>query len=132
MNTDNLCYFNANHDDSRAERHRFTDAGCADRALDLTSAIDDEGSLGSIVGRSAAFQQVLRAIETVGSTDSTVLLLGETGTGKELVARAIHEGSRRGQRAMVKVNCAAIPRLIARMKKPGIEARRMFRKENQS
>ena len=95
-------------------------------AFDLTSQMDDAPSLGSIVGRSAAFQQVLRAIETVGSTDSTVLLLGETGTGKELVARAIHEGSRRGQRAMVKVNCAAIPRLIARMKKLGIEARRMF------
>jgi formate hydrogenlyase transcriptional activator len=109
MNTDNLCYINTNHDDIRADRHRFTDIGCADRAFDLTSEIDDEPSLGSIVGRSAAIQQVLRSIETVALTDSTVLLLGETGTGKELVARAIHERSRRSQRAMVKVNCAAIP-----------------------
>jgi formate hydrogenlyase transcriptional activator len=109
MNTDNLCYFNTNHDDVRADRHRFTDIGCADQAFDLTSEIDDEPSLGNIVGRSAAIQQVLRSIETVAPTDSTVLLLGETGTGKELIARAIHERSRRGQRAMVKVNCAAIP-----------------------
>jgi len=62
-----------------------------------------------IVGNSPALKQVLRLVETVAPSDSTVLLLGETGTGKELVARAIHEHSRRKERIFVKVNCAAIP-----------------------
>src|SRR5437867_10548357 len=63
-----------------------------------------------IVGNSPALKHVLQLVETVASTsDSTVLLLGETGTGKELVARAIHDRSRRKDRTFVKVNCAAIP-----------------------
>jgi len=62
-----------------------------------------------IVGQSAALRQVLQLVETVAATDSTVLLVGETGTGKELIARAIHQRSRRGKRALVKFNCAAIP-----------------------
>jgi formate hydrogenlyase transcriptional activator len=62
-----------------------------------------------IVGRSAALQQVLQLVEAVASSDSTVLLLGETGTGKELIARAIHNRSRRRERTLVKLNCAAIP-----------------------
>jgi formate hydrogenlyase transcriptional activator len=62
-----------------------------------------------IVGQSSALRQVLRLIETVAPGDSTVLLLGETGTGKELVARAIHNRSRRKDRNFVKLNCAAIP-----------------------
>jgi formate hydrogenlyase transcriptional activator len=67
-----------------------------------------EGFAG-IVGQSSALREVLRQLEMVAETDSTVLLLGETGTGKELIARAIHERSRRKKRALVKVNCAAIP-----------------------
>ena len=62
-----------------------------------------------IIGRSPALSRVLRDVETVAPTDSTVLIRGETGTGKELVARAIHHLSRRRERAFVKVNCAAIP-----------------------
>lgn len=62
-----------------------------------------------IVGQSRALQNVLRNAETVAPTDSTVLILGETGTGKELIARAIHELSHRRTRTFVKVNCAAIP-----------------------
>jgi formate hydrogenlyase transcriptional activator len=62
-----------------------------------------------IVGQSSALRQVLQQIEMVAGTDSTVLLLGETGTGKELIARAIHERSRRKSRTLAKVNCAAIP-----------------------
>ena len=62
-----------------------------------------------IVGHSAGLGRVLKEIETVASTDSTVLIHGETGTGKELVARAIHNASRRCSNPFVKLNCAAIP-----------------------
>lgn len=62
-----------------------------------------------IIGNSAALRQVLKLVETVASSDSTVLLLGDTGTGKELIARAIHDHSRRKDRTFVKLNCAAIP-----------------------
>jgi len=62
-----------------------------------------------IVGRSAAMKQVLGEVEIVGPTDATVLILGETGTGKELVARALHRLSARRNRPFVTLNCAAIP-----------------------
>ena len=62
-----------------------------------------------IIGTSAALRRVLQAVETVAPTDATVLLLGETGTGKEVIARAIHTLSRRSAQAFVKLNCAAIP-----------------------
>jgi PAS domain S-box-containing protein len=63
----------------------------------------------AIVGRSSAIRRVLRNVEQVANTNSTVLLIGETGTGKELVARAIHSRSPRHERPMVTVNCAALP-----------------------
>jgi formate hydrogenlyase transcriptional activator len=72
---------------------------------EIRTAADFEG----IVGQSPAFRQVLQLVETVATSDSTVLLLGETGTGKELVARAIHDRSRRNGRTFVRLNCAAIP-----------------------
>jgi formate hydrogenlyase transcriptional activator len=62
-----------------------------------------------IIGNSGTLKHVLQQVETVAPSDSTVLLLGETGTGKELIARAIHDRSRRKQRTLVKLNCAAIP-----------------------
>ena len=62
-----------------------------------------------IVGNSPALKRVLELVETVAPNDSTVLLLGETGTGKELIARAVHDRSRRKDRTFVKLNCAAIP-----------------------
>ena len=62
-----------------------------------------------IVGESPALKRTLKQVEIVAPTDSTVLLLGETGTGKELIARAIHNLSFRRERTLVKVNCAAIP-----------------------
>ena len=68
-----------------------------------------EPSFEEIVGRSAALQRVLRQVEVVAPTDSGVLIQGETGTGKELIARAIHNRSARRDRPFVKVNCAAIP-----------------------
>ncbi|ANE76786.1 formate hydrogenlyase transcriptional activator FlhA [Dickeya solani] len=64
---------------------------------------------GEIIGRSAAIRQVLEQVEMVAASDSTVLILGETGTGKELIARAIHSLSQRKAQHMVKMNCAAIP-----------------------
>jgi formate hydrogenlyase transcriptional activator len=64
---------------------------------------------GEIVGTSAALRQVLKKVETVAPTDSTVLICGETGTGKELIARALHDLSPRKGRTFVKLNCAAIP-----------------------
>ena len=66
-------------------------------------------NIGNMVGEGPAFQGVLRAIQTVAPTDATVLITGETGTGKELVARAVHELSGRKKGSFVKVNCAAIP-----------------------
>src|SRR3979411_857759 len=65
--------------------------------------------LSGIIGNSAALQRVLRLVPLVAPTDSTVLILGETGTGKELIAQAIHKCSPRSTGPFVKVNCAAIP-----------------------
>ncbi len=62
-----------------------------------------------IIGESPLLREVLQQVQTVAPTDATVLILGETGTGKELVARAIHDRSGRSERTFVKVNCAAIP-----------------------
>jgi transcriptional regulator with GAF, ATPase, and Fis domain len=67
-------------------------------------------SFGGMVGQSAALMAVTRQIEVVAPTDATVLVMGETGTGKELVAREIHRRSGRAARPLIKVNCAAIPR----------------------
>jgi len=65
-----------------------------------------------IVGQSSGLRQVLKQVEKVASSDSTVLLLGETGTGKELIARALHRKSKRANRPFVRVNCAAIPQSL--------------------
>jgi transcriptional regulator with GAF, ATPase, and Fis domain len=62
-----------------------------------------------IIGQSQPLLRILRDVEQVASTDTTVLILGETGTGKEVIARAIHAASRRGGKPLIKVNCAAIP-----------------------
>src|ERR1700733_2559698 len=77
--------------------------------LYLEGEIRSEQGFEEIIGRSSAIRGVLRMIETVAPTDSTVLIYGETGTGKELIARAIHERSSRNSKAFVKLNCAAIP-----------------------
>src|SRR3989475_5506865 len=81
----------------------------AQEKLYLEEEIRSEMSFENIVGKSPALKDVLELVETVAPSDSTVLLLGETGTGKELIARAIHDRSRRNQRTFVKLNCAAIP-----------------------
>ena len=77
--------------------------------LSLGNEIRNELHFEEIVGRSAALQRVLRDVEVVAPTDSGVLILGETGTGKELIARAIHNLSGRQDRPFIKLNCAAIP-----------------------
>jgi formate hydrogenlyase transcriptional activator len=87
---------------------RLRDQLQAENVYLRTEARERHGS-GNVVGKSAAIRQVLEQVQLVSSTDSTVLLLGETGTGKELFATQIHELSARHGRAMVRVNCAAIP-----------------------
>jgi formate hydrogenlyase transcriptional activator len=84
----------------------------SDSLTEEMSAEDEMSSIAGfegIVGQSSALREVLQQVEMVAPTDSTVLLLGETGTGKELIARAIHNRSFRKNRPLVKVNCAAIP-----------------------
>ena len=81
----------------------------AQEKLYLEDEIRGEVDFEGIVGQSSGLRHVLTLVETVAPSDSTVLLLGETGTGKELIARAIHDRSRRRDRTFVKLNCAAIP-----------------------
>ncbi len=77
--------------------------------IQLGEGIANNQDFPEIIGQSSALQQTLRLISKVAPTNSTVLILGETGTGKELVARAIHDNSPRKNKTMVKVNCAALP-----------------------
>src|SRR3989475_2634929 len=77
--------------------------------LALREDIDRASMFEEIIGSSPSLQRVLAQVAKVATTDSTVLILGETGTGKELVARAIHKRSRRSNRAFIRVNCPAIP-----------------------
>jgi len=77
--------------------------------LALREEIERASMFGEVVGASPALRQVLAQVSKVAPTDSTVLVLGETGTGKELIARAIHKSSRRANRAFIRVNCAVIP-----------------------
>jgi formate hydrogenlyase transcriptional activator len=81
----------------------------AQEKLYLEEEFRSEMGFEQIIGNSTALKHVLQQVETVAPSDSTVLLFGETGTGKELIARAIHDRSRRKQRTLVKLNCAAIP-----------------------
>jgi formate hydrogenlyase transcriptional activator len=81
----------------------------AQEKLYLEEEFRSEMGFEQIIGNSKALKRVLQQIETVAPSDSTVLLLGETGTGKELIARAIHDRSHRVKRTFVKLNCAAIP-----------------------
>jgi formate hydrogenlyase transcriptional activator len=80
--------------------------------LILREDIDRSSMFEEIVGSSKPIRQVVKQVEKVAPSDSTVLILGETGTGKELVARALHRRSKRAARAFVRVNCAAIPQSL--------------------
>ena len=79
----------------------------------LQEELKVERSFGEIVGQAPAMHRVFNNIEMVAATDSTVLILGETGTGKELIARAIHNLSRRRHAVMIKMNCGALPSALA-------------------
>src|SRR5467141_1407993 len=91
-------------DDRKRTEDRVRNENVALREDIVRSSMFDE-----IVGSSEALRQVLAQVSKVAPTDSTVLILGETGTGKELIARAIHNRSKRSSRAFIRVNCAAIP-----------------------
>ena len=91
------------HEELRELRDRL-----ATENVYLQEEIQEDHGFGEIVGRSAALSKVLSLVQTVAPTASTVLILGETGTGKEMIARAIHDRSPRRSRPLVKVNCAAI------------------------
>ena len=80
--------------------------------LALREEIDHSSMFEEIVGSSEALRKVLEQVAKVAPVDSTVLILGETGTGKELIARAIHKRSKRSSRAFIRVNCAAIPQSL--------------------
>jgi PAS domain S-box-containing protein len=91
-------------DDRKRAEERIRDENVA-----LREQIDQAFMFEEIVGSSPALQNVLSSIVKVAPTDSTVLITGETGTGKELIARAIHKHSQRSRRAFINVNCASIP-----------------------
>ena len=91
------------------EELRLAKGKLAEEKLYLEQAIDTELGFGDIVGRSKALKDVMEKVAKVSPSDASVLLLGETGTGKELVARAIHRLSKRNDNSFIKLNCAAIP-----------------------
>ena len=91
------------------EDRRQAEDRMRNETIALREQIDRDSMFEDIVASSEALRKVLRQVDKVAASDSTVLLLGETGTGKELIARAIHKRSRRAERAFIGVNCAAIP-----------------------
>ena len=88
------------------DRATVTNAGAGDQV---------ERTFERIIGSSAALESVLAQVEQVAPTDSTVLIEGETGTGKELIAHAIHNASQRCGRAFIKLNCSAFQRQSSRV-----------------
>jgi formate hydrogenlyase transcriptional activator len=91
------------------EERKHVEERTRNENLALREQIDRDSMFEDIVGSSEAVRKVLRQVAKVATSDSTVLILGETGTGKELIARAIHKRSSRSERAFIAVNCAAIP-----------------------
>ena len=91
---------------------RRTEERLRNENLALREEIDRSSMFEEIVGSSKPMREVLKQVEKVAPSDSTVLILGETGTGKELIARALHRRSKRAARAFVRVNCAAIPQSL--------------------
>jgi len=94
------------------DEQKRTEEQLRNENLVLREEIDRSSMFEEIVGSSKPVRQVLKQLEKVAPSDSTVLILGETGTGKELIARALHRRSKRASRAFVRVNCAAIPQSL--------------------
>jgi formate hydrogenlyase transcriptional activator len=92
-----------------SEPRERTDLGANLRACGKVDSDGDEVPFTGIIGQSSSLRNVLQLVEMVAATNATVLLLGETGTGKELIARAIHERSQRYKQSFMTLNCAAIP-----------------------
>jgi len=97
------------YEDSRYASVSLAEFSRLNQDFCLGEDVRSEIHVAGIVGQSSALRQVLQLVEVVAASDATVLLLGETGTGKELFARAIHDRSRRQERSFVTLNCAAIP-----------------------
>src|ERR1035438_9198388 len=91
------------------DRVGFSNFSNASAHGNMVSDVSSECCFRDIIGQSPAIQKVLQQVAIVAPTDSTVLIHGETGTGKELIAKAIHNLSSRRQRTFVRMNCAAIP-----------------------
>ena len=98
--------------DFEIEDRKQTEEKIKNENLALREEIDHSSMFEEIVGSSEALRKVLVQVKKVAPVDSTVLILGETGTGKELIARAIHKRSNRSSRAFIRVNCAAIPQSL--------------------
>ena len=94
------------------EDRKLAEERLQDENVALREEIDRSSMFEEIVGSCEPMRQVLKQVEKVAPSDSTVLILGETGTGKELIARALHRRSKRAARAFVRVNCAAIPQSL--------------------
>src|SRR6266851_1999115 len=94
---------------SDIDHRKRTEDRMRNETIALREDLDRASMFEEIVGSSPALQRVLAQVAKVAQTDATVLILGETGTGKELVARAVHKRSRRATGAFIRVNCAAIP-----------------------
>jgi transcriptional regulator with GAF, ATPase, and Fis domain len=92
-----------------SERHPVPDAGANADMLYLQEEARNQAEADQLIGESGVFRGAVQRLTTVAPLDATVLLLGETGTGKELFARAVHDRSRRRARMLVRVNCAALP-----------------------
>ena len=92
------------YEENRELKKRLTE-----ESVHVEDEVSSEAGFEEIVGTSEVLRRALKDVEVVASTDSTVLICGETGTGKELIARAIHNLSPRRHKAFVKLNCAAIP-----------------------
>jgi formate hydrogenlyase transcriptional activator len=94
------------------DEQKRTEERLQNENLILREEIDRSSMFEEIVGSSKPIRQLLKQVEKVAPSDSTVLILGETGTGKELIARALHRRSKRANRAFIRVNCAAIPQSL--------------------
>jgi len=103
------------------DEQKRTEEQLRNENLVLREEIDRSSMFEEIVGSSKPVRQVLKQLEKVAPSDSTVLILGETGTGKKLIARALHRRSKRASRAFVRVNCAAIPQSLIASERLGHE-----------